>query len=64
MAGTFLPDAWRSLASPVPLRYPEKLAVPMTLALAVLAGVAFDRVRAAASRRGPGRIRSEPRCSP
>ena len=48
MAGTLLPDAWRSLASPVPLRYPEKLAVPMTLALAVLAGAAFDRVRTAA----------------
>jgi len=53
MAGTFLPEAWRSLASPLPLRYPEKLAVPMTLALALLAGAAFDRVRA--SPRGAAR---------
>jgi hypothetical protein len=45
-AGTLIPASWGSLASPLPLRYPEKLAVPMTLALAVLAGGAFDRVRA------------------
>ena len=45
-AGTLIPASWGSLASPVPLRYPEKLAVPATLALAVLAGGAFDRLRA------------------
>jgi hypothetical protein len=50
-AGAFVPKSWGGLASPVPLRYPEKLAVPMTLALAVLAGAAFDRIRAR-----PGRV--------
>jgi hypothetical protein len=49
-AGTFAPESWAALASPLPIRYPEKLAVSMTLALAVLAGLAFDRVRAEAAR--------------
>ena len=49
-AGTFAPASWAALASPLPVRYPEKLAVSMTLALAVLAGLAFDRVREDAAR--------------
>ncbi len=50
-AGTFVPRAWHALPSPVPLRYPEKLAVGLTLALAVQAGLGFDRI-AGSPRRG------------
>ena len=43
--GTFVPDAWMTKASPVPLRYPEKFTVAAALALAFAAGLAFDRLR-------------------
>jgi predicted membrane protein DUF2079 len=36
---------WGAMASPVALRNPEKFAVGLTLALAILAGIAFDRFR-------------------
>ena len=52
VAGTFVPEAWLSGHSPVPLRYPEKFAVLATLGLAVAAGLAFDRFRRGES---PGR---------
>ena len=41
----FLPASWASVRSPLPLRYPEKFAVALVLALAILAGLAFDRFR-------------------
>lgn len=44
----FVPSAWGERASWIPLRFPEKFAVAMALALAVLAGLAFDRFRGAA----------------
>lgn len=45
-AGLLAPAAWRAVASPLPLRYPEKLVVGMTLALALAAGLGFDRIAA------------------
>jgi hypothetical protein len=42
---SLFPAAWGSLHSPVPLRFPEKFAVSLVLALGVLAGVAFDAFR-------------------
>ena len=42
---SLLPERFRSLSSPIPLRNPEKLAVAMTLALALLAALAFDEWR-------------------
>src|SRR6266540_6514594 len=42
---SLLPVAWGNLHSPIPLRYPEKFAVSLSLALAVLAGLAFDAFR-------------------
>jgi hypothetical protein len=45
VAGRFLPDAWDTLPSPVPLRYPEKFMVGATLALAISAAIAVDRLR-------------------
>jgi hypothetical protein len=45
VAGRFVPDAWKSLPSPIPLRYPEKFMVGATFALALAAGMAFDRWR-------------------
>ena len=42
---SFVPASWGSLHSPLPLRFPEKFAVGMTLALALLAAFAFDRLR-------------------
>lgn len=44
---SFLPKAWGGLPSPLPLRFPEKFAVGIVLALAILSGLAFDRFRAA-----------------
>jgi hypothetical protein len=44
-APSLLPEKWENLPSPVALRNPEKFAVAMTFALAVAAGVAFDRFR-------------------
>lgn len=42
---SLLPAAWSKLASPLPLRNPEKFAVALALALAILAGLAFDVLR-------------------
>ncbi len=50
----FVPAAWGERASWIPLRFPEKFAVAMALALAVAAGLAFDRFRGA--RRVPSAI--------
>ncbi len=46
-----VPASWGERASWIPLRFPEKFAVAMALALAMLAGLAFDRFRS--SRRVP-----------
>ncbi len=48
---SFVPTAWGNRPTPVPLRYPEKFTVAMTLALAIAAGLGFDRVRASPHRR-------------
>jgi hypothetical protein len=45
---SLLPAGWGKMPSPLPLRNPEKFAVGLALALAILAGLAFDRFR-----RGP-----------
>jgi hypothetical protein len=42
-----IPKSWDELKSPIPLRYPEKFAVASTFALAILAGIAVDRLRRA-----------------
>jgi hypothetical protein len=42
---SLMPAAWGSLHSPIPLRYPEKFAASLVLALGVLSGVAFDAFR-------------------
>ena len=42
---SFLPESWEKVASPLPLRYPEKFAVALVLAIAILSGLAFDRFR-------------------
>ncbi len=42
---SFLPARWAKVPSPLALRNPEKFAVVLVLALAVLAGLAFDRFR-------------------
>lgn len=47
------PAAWGNLHSPIPLRFPEKFAVSLVLALGVLAGVAFDAFRRERSVRWP-----------
>jgi hypothetical protein len=44
---SFLPESWEDVASPLPLRYPEKFAVAVVLAIAILSGLAFDRFRSA-----------------
>jgi hypothetical protein len=44
---SLLPEKWQEIPSPVPLRNPEKFAVALTLALSILAGLAFDRFRRA-----------------
>lgn len=46
VAPSLLPASWGRLPSPVPLRFPEKFAVAIVLALAVLSALAFDRFRA------------------
>jgi hypothetical protein len=48
--GLLVPASLRALPSPLPLRYPEKLAVGLTLALATQAALAFDRLAAAPRR--------------
>jgi hypothetical protein len=47
---SFLPARWGKIPSPLALRNPEKFAVGLVLALAVLAGLAFDRFRQAPPR--------------
>ncbi|HZI66144.1 MAG TPA: hypothetical protein VFF17_06215, partial [Thermoanaerobaculia bacterium] len=42
---SLLPARWGRLPSPLPLRFPEKFAVAIVLALAVLAALAVDRFR-------------------
>jgi hypothetical protein len=44
---SLLPSSWERLPSPLPLRNPEKFAVAMTFALAILAGLSLDRFRSA-----------------
>ncbi len=50
LSGHLLPDSWARLPSPVPLRYLEKFMVGGSFALALAAGLAVDRLRAAGSR--------------
>ncbi len=47
---SLVPARWGTIASPLPLRNPEKFAVGLALALAVIAGLAFDRFRHAPPR--------------
>jgi hypothetical protein len=47
---SLVPHRWHGLSSPIPLRYPEKFAVAIVFAIAVLAAVAFDRIRTSAVR--------------
>jgi hypothetical protein len=47
---SLVPAAWERAPSPIPLRNPEKFAVAMTFGLAILAGIAFDRLRRSARR--------------
>lgn len=42
---SLLPARWGGMHSPLPLRSPEKFAVSLVLALAILAGLAFDLFR-------------------
>jgi hypothetical protein len=42
---SLVPASWERFPSPLPLRNPEKFAVAMTFALALFAGLAFDRLR-------------------
>ncbi|MDQ5856937.1 MAG: hypothetical protein M3542_01485 [Acidobacteriota bacterium] len=45
VAPNLLPSRWGGLPSPLPLRFPEKFAVAIVLALAVLTALAVDRFR-------------------
>ena len=49
--GSFLSQRWGHISSPVPLRYPEKLAVALVLAAAILAGLFYEDQRRSPSRR-------------
>lgn len=42
---SLIPSAWEKFASPLPLRNPEKFSVTIVFALALLAGLTFDRLR-------------------
>jgi hypothetical protein len=42
---SLLPASWGNVSSPLPLRNPEKLAVAIVFALAILTGIAFDAWR-------------------
>jgi hypothetical protein len=44
---SLFPKSWDDLPSPLPLRYPEKFAVASIFSLAILAGIAVDRLRTA-----------------
>jgi hypothetical protein len=48
---SLVPQAWEKVPSPLPLRNPEKFSVVLVFALAVVAGLAFEELRAAAPRR-------------
>ncbi len=48
---SILPASWRSLPSPLPLRNPEKLAVALAFALAILSGLCAGRLGSATVRR-------------
>lgn len=52
LSGLLVPAAWKSLPSPIPLRYPEKFMLGAAFAMAVAAGVAVDSLRRGAVRRG------------
>jgi len=45
LAGHVVPAAWNGVASPIPLRYPEKFMLGATFGLAIAAGLAVDRLR-------------------
>jgi len=45
MSGILVPAAWGNRRSAIPIRFPEKFSVALVLALAVAAGLAFDRIR-------------------
>lgn len=51
LPGSLLPESWGLLKSPLPLRYPEKFAVAIVFALAILAGIGFDSLRRRAGNR-------------
>ena len=42
---SLVPHRWHDLPSPIPLRYPEKFAVAVTFAIAILSAIAVDRIR-------------------
>ena len=42
---SFAPGAWRNVSSPLPLRFPEKFAVSLVLAVAITVGIAVDDLR-------------------
>jgi hypothetical protein len=45
---SLLPDEWMQIPSPIPLRNPEKFAIGLAFAVAILAGVGLDHFRRAA----------------
>ena len=45
VAPSLIPAAWEGIASPLPLRNPEKFAVAFTFGLAILVGLELDRLR-------------------
>jgi len=52
MLPSFIPESWQSRTSPLPLRNPEKFAVAVVLALALLSAIAFDSWRGRPRRLG------------
>ncbi len=48
---SLVPQAWEKLPSPLPLRNPEKFSVVLIFSLAVVAGLAFERLRSGTARR-------------
>jgi hypothetical protein len=51
LVGHVVPASWNTMASPIPLRYPEKFMLGATFGLAIAAGLAFDRLRHEDARR-------------
>ncbi|MEP6994211.1 MAG: hypothetical protein ABI968_06775 [Acidobacteriota bacterium] len=43
VGGGLLPRVWSAWSAPIPLRYPEKFVLGATLAMAIAAGIAWDR---------------------